>query len=158
MGWSDGANVGAILAAKYPAQVKKLVVWGGNSFVSDEEVAKFRFMRSLDSWSPRMVESLQAVYGESLAEIWGRFVDCMQAIHANGGDLYQADLASIRCPTLILHGDKDPLVPSFHPAVLQARIEGSVVYRFPEGKHNIHAKYADEFNQLVAKFFEGGLV
>jgi valacyclovir hydrolase len=155
MGWSDGGNVGALMAAKYPAKVKQLVMWGGNSFVSDEEIATFRSMRSLDSWSPRALETLKPIYGASLTEIWGRYVDCMGEIHANGGDLYKDYLPRISCPTLILHGEKDPLVPAFHPSVLQAAIEGSSVHRFPEGKHNIHAKYAEEFNRIVSDFFEG---
>ncbi len=155
MGWSDGANVGALLAANYPREVKQLVMWGGNSFVSDEEVVIFQSMRSLSSWSPRVVESLQAIYGESLPDIWGAFVDCMEAIHANGGDLYRHELGKITCPTLILHGDKDPLVPGFHPEILQAGITGSVLHRFPEGKHNLHAKYAAEFNRIVERFFQG---
>jgi valacyclovir hydrolase len=154
MGWSDGANVGALLAADYPGEVKQLVVWGGNSFVSDEEMATFRSMRSLDSWSPRVVESLRAIYGESLAGIWDLFVDCMESIHSSGGDLYGAELCKITCPTLVLHGDKDPLVPGFHPKILEAGIQGSILHRFPEGKHNIHTKYAGEFNLLVDRFLK----
>lgn len=155
MGWSDGANVGALFAAKYPKRVKQLVMWGGNSFVSDEEVETFRAMRSLDTWSPRMVQSLERIYGTALAEIWGRFVDCMEAIQAGGGDLYRDYLPRIECPTLILHGEKDPLVPGFHPGIIQAGITNSSVYRFPEGKHNIHTKYATEFNRMMVEFFEG---
>ena len=37
-GWSDGANIGSLLAIKYPERVSKLVVWGGNSFISEEEI------------------------------------------------------------------------------------------------------------------------
>lgn len=27
-------------------------------------------------------------------------------------------------------------------------------YEFPNGKHNIHLRYADEFNEVVSKFIQ----
>ncbi len=73
---------------------------------------------------------------------------------AAGGDLYQADLSKVKCPTLILHGAADPLVPSVHPETIHRGIVGSEFYNFPEGKHNIHKRYAEEFNRVVLAFLE----
>jgi len=42
----------------------------------------------------------------------------------------------------------DPL----HPDHLNKNISGSRLHRFPDGKHNLHLKYAKEFNQMVADF------
>jgi valacyclovir hydrolase len=55
---------------------------------------------------------------------------------------------------LILHGDKDPLVPSFHPRIIAEGIARSSLHVFPEGRHKIHAKYAAEFNQLTSAFLQ----
>jgi len=41
------------------------------------------------------------------------------------GDICCDDTRAVRCPTLILHGAKDPLVPSFHPQFLQQNIKNS---------------------------------
>ena len=41
VGWSDGANSAMILAAQRPDNVRKLVVWGGNSYVTKEEVESY---------------------------------------------------------------------------------------------------------------------
>ena len=43
----------------------------------------------------------------------------------------------------------------FHPEWFHKNIPGARLHVFPEGKHNIHIKYADEFNKLVLDFFAG---
>jgi valacyclovir hydrolase len=154
MGWSDGANAGALLAVKYPERVQQLVVWGGNSFISEQEIEKFRSMRSISTWAQRAVDSMTPVYGDDLGAMWAAYVDGVDRIYQNGGDLYRSQLPLIECPALILHGAKDPLVPSFQAATLRDGIKGSELFTFPEGKHNIHVKYATIFNRIVAGFFD----
>jgi valacyclovir hydrolase len=154
LGWSDGANSGTIMAIRYPERVDKLVLWGGNSFLSSEEVHAFQAMRSLSTWSQRAIEPLQAIYGEELQPLWERYVIGLENLYAAGGDIYQNDLEKVQCPTLILHGAVDPLVPQIHPETIHRGIRGSEFYNFPEGKHNIHKRYADEFNQVVHSFLK----
>lgn len=74
-----------------------------------------------------------------------------------GGDICTSAVKSITCPTLVVHGQKDPLVPQFHPEYLHANIRGSKLHLTPEGRHNLHLRYADEFNLLVKKFLNGQL-
>jgi valacyclovir hydrolase len=69
-----------------------------------------------------------------------------------GGDLYSPLLAKVKCPTFVLHGAKDPLTSGLHPEAIHCGIAGSRLRIFPEGKHNIHIRYADEFNSLVHDF------
>lgn len=38
LGWSDGGITGMILAAQYPQVVKKLVIWGSNSYIIEKEI------------------------------------------------------------------------------------------------------------------------
>jgi valacyclovir hydrolase len=152
LGWSDGANIGSLLAIKYPARVRRLVVWAGNSFLSAQEMEAFRSIRSLASWSPRAVDAMRAVYGDELAAMWSAYVDGLETIYTNGGEIYRSRLSCIKCPTLILHGEKDPLVPAFHPEILRDEIEHSELVTIPDGKHNIHARYAPEFNRIVSGF------
>ena len=53
---------------------------------------------------------------------------------------------------MLLNGAMDPLVPGFHADVLHNGIAGSRMYVFPKGKHNIHLRYAEEFNRVVEEF------
>jgi valacyclovir hydrolase len=154
LGWSDGANSGTMMAIRYPELVDRLVVWSGNSFLSSKELHTFQSMRSLSTWSPRAIEPLHSIYGEDLQPLWERYIAGLEGLYAAGGDLYQADLSKVKCPTLILHGAADPLVPSVHPEKIHRGIVGSEFYNFPEGKHNIHKRYAEEFNRVVLAFLE----
>jgi valacyclovir hydrolase len=152
IGWSDGANIAAIMAAQRPERVVRLVVFGGQSFLTAEEIAAFNAIRKISAWSPRAAEAMRAIYGEALDDLWDRYVAGQEALFEAGGDLYQPLLAKVTCPTLVLHGAKDPLVPRLHPEAIHRGIAGSRLHIFPEGKHNIHLRYADEFNAIVFAF------
>ena len=155
MGWSDGANVAAIMAAEEPGRVQKLVVFGGQSFLTAEEIAAFNNIREISAWSPRAAEAMRAIYGEGLDELWDRYVAGQEALFHAGGDLYRPLLAKIRCPTFVLHGAEDPLTPGLHAEAIHRGIAGSRLHIFPKGRHNIHIRYAEEFNGLVHAFLTG---
>ena len=152
MGWSDGANVAAIMAAERPERVEKLVLFGGQSTLTAEEIAAFDAIRKISAWSPRAAEAMRAVYGEGLDALWDRYVDGQVALFEAGGNLYRDRLGEVRCPVFVLHGARDPLVPAFHAEVIHHGIAGSRLHIFPEGKHNIHIRYVDEFNAMVHAF------
>jgi valacyclovir hydrolase len=152
IGWSDGANIATIMAAQHPERVAQLVVFGGQSFLTAEEIAAFNAIRKISAWSPRAAEAMRAVYGDALDGLWDRYVDGQEALYEAGGDLYRPLLAQVKCPTLILHGAKDPLVPRLHPEAIHRGIAGSRLRIFPEGKHNIHLRYADKFNAIALAF------
>lgn len=152
IGWSDGGNVAVIMAAEHPERVAKLVVFGGQSYLTAEEIAAFNHIRKISAWSPRAAVAMRAVYGDGLDALWDRYVSGQEALFNAGGDLYQALLPKVRAPALVLHGAKDPLTPGLHAEAIHRGIAGSRLHIFSEGKHNIHIRYADEFNALVHAF------
>ena len=152
MGWSDGANIAAIMAANDPERVAKLVVFGGQSFLTAEEIAAFNAIREISAWSPRTADAMRSVYGDALDGLWDRYVDGQVELFEAGGNLYRERLARIGCPVFVLHGALDPLVPAFHAEAIHQGIAGSRLHIFPGGKHNIHIRYADAFNSLVHAF------
>src|ERR1700730_841817 len=62
LGWSDGANSATLLSARNPDRVSQLVVWAGNSFLTEAELHLFQSMRSLSTWSERAIEPMRAIY------------------------------------------------------------------------------------------------
>jgi valacyclovir hydrolase len=156
LGWSDGANIAAIMAAQEPERIAKLVMFGGQSFLTAEEIAVFNTIRKISAWSPQAAEPMRALYGDGLDTLWDRYVDGQEALFQAGGNLYREHLSQVRCPAFVLHGARDPLVPGFHPEAIHRAIAGSRLHIFPEGKHNIHLRYAEEFNALVHAFLTEG--
>lgn len=154
VGWSDGANAAVHLAAQQPDAVNKLVVFGGNAWVEQEDIDSYEATRDIKkNWSKRMLALHEPVYGDELQPMWDGFCDAMKAIMARGGDICQEEAKALKCPTFVLAGQKDPIVPMFHPEWFSKNIPDCKFHVFPEGKHNIHIKYADDFNKLVAEFF-----
>ncbi len=41
VGWSDGGITAMIMAAQSPQNIDKLVVWGANSFVTEEDTKMY---------------------------------------------------------------------------------------------------------------------
>jgi valacyclovir hydrolase len=153
-GWSDGATSALLLTITHPASVSKMAIWGGSSYISSEDIEMIERTRSIAHWSPRMRESLETVYGESLQHLWNGFCDWAQTIYQGGGEICRGRLHMIRCPTLILHGEMDPLLPEFHPRILHEGISNSCLHAFATGRHNPHIALAGEFNQVLRNFLQ----
>ncbi|KAK6185423.1 hypothetical protein SNE40_007665 [Patella caerulea] len=156
LGWSDGGIIGLILAAQYPELVHRLVVWGSNAYVAPTDVDLFKGLSNIDTWSARMREPFIKVYGEKYFRAqWKNWIEAYcRYYYERDGDICKGDLKNIKCPTFIIHGKKDPLVIEEHPNYLHENISNSRLHVIPEGKHNLHLRYAKEFNQLVQTFLD----
>ncbi|KAL1022704.1 hypothetical protein UPYG_G00031280 [Umbra pygmaea] len=154
LGWSDGGITALIAAAKNPSLINKTVVWGSNAFVSPQDLKIYNAIRDVSLWSERMRRPMEDMYGEELfIKTWEGWVDGIgQFAQRPEGSICIEMLPHISCPTLIIHGVKDPMVPSFHPEYLLKHIKGSRLHLMSEGKHNLHLRFAAEFNKLVEDF------
>lgn len=156
LGWSDGGITALIAAARNPNLINKMVVWGSNAFVSQHDLNLYDAVRDVSKWSARMRQPMEEVYGaEVFAKTWEAWVDGIaQYAHRPEGSICIELLPLISCPTLIVHGEKDPMVPGVHPQYLLKHIKGSRLHLMPEGKHNLHLRFADEFNKMVEDFLD----
>eukprot|EP01129_Flabellula_baltica_P001526 TRINITY_DN1147_c0_g1_i4.p1 TRINITY_DN1147_c0_g1~~TRINITY_DN1147_c0_g1_i4.p1 ORF type:complete len:172 (-),score=35.40 TRINITY_DN1147_c0_g1_i4:47-562(-) len=155
LGWSDGGNTSCILSAMYPESVDKMVIWGSNPTVTKEEMDVYNSLRDTTTWNPKMREPLVEMYGEAYFQMqWEAWVDAYQRFYnaTVDGDIYQRELEKILCPTLIIHGEQDKLVPVVHPQRLHEGIHNSQVEYWRDAGHSLHLKYADKFNQRVRDF------
>eukprot|EP00967_Tisochrysis_lutea_P108650 scaffold168431_cov30-Tisochrysis_lutea.AAC.2 len=152
MGWSDGAIAAVKLAATNKQAVDRLVIFGGNAYMGPSDAEAFEAMRDISSWSKRMRETHLAVYGDDLQPMWSSATDAWLAIIKAGGDVCMEEARSIACPTLVLHGAKDPLCLAEHPEWFAKNIPDARLHVFPDGKHNIHLKYSDDVNRMVRDF------
>ena len=94
------------------------------------------------------------MYGSRFPDLWKEWCDAYRDIYNKGGDICCAELKTISAPTLIVHGAKDAMVAGEHLHHLSTNIHGAETFVFPDGKHNLHFKYKEEFNQLVEKFLQ----
>ncbi|XP_034256082.1 valacyclovir hydrolase [Thrips palmi] len=154
LGWSDGGITAMILAAKNPLNVHKCVVWGANAYVLKEELEIYKKIRDISTWSEKMRAPLIELYGEEyFRTTWEKWVDAFIHIYeVNDGDICKKEVKLIQCPLFVIHGDKDPLVSNEHPKHILDAVPHSRVFHFVDGKHNVHLRYAEKFNELVSEF------
>ncbi|XP_023309226.2 valacyclovir hydrolase [Lucilia cuprina] len=157
VGWSDGGITGLIAAGRYRDNVEKLIIWGAGAYLNADEVKALENIRDVKKWSARMREPMEEVYGpERFAKLWSEWVDAVVQFYTKrDGDFCKQEVALLKAPTFILHGKKDPMIAAEHIPYLKEHIQGVKYFEFPDGKHNIHLKYADEFNKMVADFILG---
>ena len=63
---------------------------------------------------------------EGLQKMWNDWCDAVSEMYRkNNGNICAEVLGNITCPTLILHGNKDPMVAAEHPGHLASNIKGA---------------------------------
>ncbi|XP_073406228.1 valacyclovir hydrolase isoform X2 [Dendrobates tinctorius] len=127
LGWSAGGVTALIAAGSYPSLINKLVIWGTPSCVTEEDVALYNAVKDVRSWSLKMRKPMEDIYGkEYFANTFSALVEAMiQFASKPDGNICRHLLPLIGCPTLIIHGMKDPVVPKFHPQFLHEHIKNS---------------------------------
>jgi len=63
-GSSDGAMVAMILASLYPDSVHKLVVWGGNAYLGEEDAKIYDTYKEITALDTNTQAQLGKVYGD----------------------------------------------------------------------------------------------
>uniref|UniRef100_A0A6I8PMH9 AB hydrolase-1 domain-containing protein n=1 Tax=Ornithorhynchus anatinus TaxID=9258 RepID=A0A6I8PMH9_ORNAN len=158
LGWSDGGITALIAAARYLifTYIHKMVIWEANAYVTDEDERIYHGIRDVSNWSERIRKPLEALYGRKyLAQTCEGWVDgILQFRDQPDGNICRHLQHLIKRPTLILHGEKDPLVPRFHADFIHKHVKGSRLHLMPEAKHNLHLRFPDEFNKLAEDFLQ----
>ncbi len=155
LGWCSGGTSALILAAHFPSAVKKVVVWGAKAFITEEDVKRTDRIKDVTNWSPRIRVPIEEVYGfQELSRLWREVIDSRKALLAlkPDGDLCAGDLGMVKCPTLILHEEKDVLSTQSQAEYLRDHITGSRLHLFANGKHDLHMHSPAEFNEVVDEF------
>lgn len=155
LGWSDGAKIALLLAINNQARVDRLVVWGVVPYGSDYDIKAVSMTRDTAIFDAKSRRLYIEAYGEELFEqLWHKHVDYCVTFSGNPSQFWdiRKEMRTIKCPTLILHGDKDPLIDKTHPATAEREIADSRLVRFPKGSHNIHQVFVSEFNKTVTDF------
>ncbi|NXU03350.1 BPHL hydrolase, partial [Buphagus erythrorhynchus] len=84
-------------------------------------------IRDVSKWSEKVRKPLEELYGHKyFAETCEAWVDGISRFAENSdGNICQQLLPDIKCPTFIIHGEKDPLVPQAHAEYIHKHIKGS---------------------------------
>jgi pimeloyl-ACP methyl ester carboxylesterase len=155
LSFSDGAIAGLLLAALYPGRMPALAAMGAQPSITAETLAGIRHwlleQPLPEDWQQELARLHSEPYWRSLPRM---YVEGQEALARAGGIIItDQELASIRCPTLIMHGRRDRIVPAEYARILHERIPGSELLLFDAG-HAAHLRCEQEYTTAIMRFLE----
>jgi pimeloyl-ACP methyl ester carboxylesterase len=144
IGWSDGGINGLLLAIRHPEKVKKLAVTGANLWPDSSAVDPY-----ICDWAMRINDSLKTV------DLNPEMKNAAKLFHllSYEPDIPVEALHSIQCPTLVIGGDHDVILPK-HTLLIAESIPNSYLWILPNSGHSTPIFYKDDFNKTVLDFFQ----
>jgi pimeloyl-ACP methyl ester carboxylesterase len=146
IGWSDGGIEGLMLAIRHPDKVKKLAVTGANLWPDTTAVDPFVYHWAMNM-NKIMSDSLKKAPSPKLKNE-------VKLLHLLSYEphIKVEDLHKITCPTLVIGGDHDVLLPK-HTMLIAESIPKSYLWIIPNSGHSTPIFKKDQFNAVVGEFF-----
>lgn len=144
IGWSDGGINGLLMAIRHPDKVKKLAVTGANCWPDTTAVDKFAY-----TWA---MGANKAVAAKKDTSFQARTQRKLLHLLSYEPHISLAQLHTIQCPTLVIGGDHDVILPQ-HTLLIAHNIPHSYCWILPNSGHSTPIFYKDDFNRVVAGFF-----
>ncbi len=144
IGWSDGGIDGLLLAMRHPEKVKKLAITGANLWPDTTAVEPALFQ-----WIVSTNDSLAKVTQTPAIKAQKKLLNLM----VFNPNIPTADLKKVKCPTLVIGGDNDVILPKHTLAIAEA-VPQSYLWILPNSGHSTLITYKDMFNQIVGDFFK----
>lgn len=151
-GYSDGANLLLWLAAKYPARVKKIVLVGGNYHYRGCEPA---FQRDLKNQNARKMEMdpRYLAYSPDAPEHYRKVFKKCRRLWLSEPKWRPALLKKIKCPTLIVAGDRD-MIKAEHSIEMMRLIKKAQLAIIPGTGHSLLKEKPGLANKMILEFLQ----
>jgi len=144
LGWSDGGINGLLLAIRHPEKVKKLAVTGANLWPDTTAVDPFIF-----KWAENLNDSVALLPKTKQNKHDLKLLRLL----TYEPHITTAQLAKIKCPTMIIGGDHDVIRPE-HTILIAQSIPKSYTWILPNSGHSTPIYYSTLFNNTVQDFFK----
>lgn len=143
IGWSDGGINGLLLAMRHPEKVKKLAITGANLWPDTTAVESGILTMAMDDRS-KLAKAPQTPETKNSKKLLDLLIDQPH--------LSVKSLKQVHCPTLVIGGDNDVILPEHTLAIAKA-LPKSYLWILPNSGHSTPIRYRDLFNQIVGDFF-----
>ncbi len=143
IGWSDGGINGLLLSIRHPDKVKKLAVTGANLWPDTTAVDPFVY-----NWAMKINDTLSKM--KRTPEISNQLK--LTHLLSYEPHITLVQLHTIKCPTLIIGGDHDVILPQ-HTILIAQNIPNSYLWILPDSGHSTPIYYKDDFNKTIDDFF-----
>jgi len=137
LGWSDGGIDGILMALNCPDRVKKLAASGANTVADTTAMPQTDF-----------VEMKKVVANPQSSPI----EKALNQMMIDQPNISYAELGQIKCPVLIMAGDRD-MIKAEHTLKIFQSIPGASLCIFPDSHHGVCIQHPELFNETVLSFF-----
>lgn len=144
IGWSDGGINGLLLAMRHPEKVKKLAITGANLVPDTTAVPK-------EIWNT-VLPSYKWLKNKKTLTQQEKDAFKLMRLLVEQPHIPVTDLHTIQCPTLVIGGDNDVILPE-HTFLIKQHIPKSYLWILPASGHSTPVIYKDDFNTVVDRFF-----
>jgi pimeloyl-ACP methyl ester carboxylesterase len=163
IGQSLGGAVAAVFAGRYPSRVERLVSVDSGSWMPPFILlmllpgAGEMILGRSDYWPERPDQP--AAYGERLSEVYrikGTRRHLLRGMRAQVFDawLYFDALSRVACPTLLVHGSADDIIPLWAATAVQRRLKNSRMIVLDGAGHFSMQDRPQEFVEGVSRFLD----
>lgn len=134
-GQSDGGILGLLLAINFPKKIAKLATFGANIFPGKKAV--------VDEIDDLVLETLKTTQDVQTKKLY--------SLLAYQPNITEKDLQKIKCPVLIISGDRDAIKLE-HTMTIFANIPNSNLFIMPGATHFGSVEKPDLFNMALLDF------
>src|SRR6185312_2634003 len=148
IGWSDGGINGLLLAIRHPDKVKKLAITGANLWPDSTAVDPFVYKWAMDA-NKTARDSISRMKSPT-----PEMKNQLKLLHLLSYEphITVQQLHAISCPTLVIGGDHDVILPQ-HTMLIAQSIPNSYLWIIPNSGHSTPIYKRDQFNKVVGDFF-----
>jgi len=144
IGWSDGGINALLLAMRHPDKVKKLASTGANLWPDSTALLPSAWKDELRYYNEQKDKQKTAAMDKNN---WKVFL-----LDWNQPNILLSELSQIKCPSLIISGDRD-VIRLEHTLLIYQNIPGADLWVLPKSGHATLIEHSDEFNKKVDDFF-----
>jgi pimeloyl-ACP methyl ester carboxylesterase len=134
-GQSDGGILGLLIAINYPAKIAKLATYGANIFPGKKAV--------VDEIDDLVLDTLKVTKNFTTRRLY--------SLLAYQPDITEKDLQKIKCPVLIISGDRD-VIRLEHSIKIFNNIANSNFFVMPGATHFGSVEKPELFNMVLSDF------
>ena len=153
VGWSDGAIIGLLLAMEYPARIGRVFAFGGNMDLSGVKPHPTPSAALGQAFDRAMQDYARLSDTPDEFKLMADEVDRMMKTQPN---FSSADLARIRRPVAIVHGEHDEFILRDHAEYLARTIPDARLILLEGVSHFAPLQKPDEFNDAMRRFIRAG--
>ena len=170
VGVSQGGMIAQMLAAYHPEMTEKLVLAVTAPYANDtvsDAVSVWKEMAEKGDHKALMTDTAEKSYSDAYLKKFSRFIPLIGIVgkpksyrrfFINADAILRFDarneLGRIKCPVLIIGGDKDKTVGTEAAHELHSMLAGSRLHIYEEYGHAAYEE-AQDFNSRIFDFFEG---